>query len=171
MNQTPFEEVRSARTTMRESVDWFKRQISKLRGVTPEKLLRDESRITSRIRKQKMYMFKYMPKTRKKLPYYDTFPLILPLELYPNGFLGLNFHYLNPNVRKRLLEAVGNGRVTYRSLKNNRYLKPTIKRYLNQFVYSRFLEISEEDWETSIYLPVERFEKATNKVVWSNALS
>ena len=37
----------------------------------------------------------------------------------------------------------------------------SIKRYLNQFVYSRFLEISEEDWETSIYLPVERFEKAT----------
>ena len=93
----------------------------------------------------------------------------MPLELYPNGFLGLNFHYLNPNVRKRLLEAIGNGRVTYRSLRNNRYLKPTIKRYLNKFVYSKFLEISEEDWETSLYLPVERFEKASNKVVWSNA--
>ena len=30
--------------------------------------------------------------------------------------------------------------------------------------------IDEEDWETSIYLPVERFVKAGNRKVWSNSI-
>ena len=50
-------------------------------------------------------MFVYSPKLRNKLPYYDTFPLVLPLKNYNNGFLGLNFHYLPYALRLRLLDA------------------------------------------------------------------
>ena len=39
----------------------------------------------------RLNMFFYDPKLKKKLPYYDTFPLVLPLENYSDGFLGLNF--------------------------------------------------------------------------------
>ena len=49
-------------------------------------------------------------------------------------------------------------------------MKHTIKRYLNTHVKSKFLQIDEEDWETSLYLPVERFVKAKNKTVWSNSV-
>ena len=37
----------------------------------------------------RLNMFIYDPKLKKKLPYYDTFPLVLPLENYNDGFLGI----------------------------------------------------------------------------------
>ena len=170
MKESPFTILREARAkeNISEAYDWFKRQIAKLRNVTPDKLLQDEKRITGNVRisPKKMYMFKYDPKSKAKLPYYDTFPLIMPLEVYKDGFLGINFHYLPPKIRKRLLEA-SKGRITYNSLKRNKYMRHIIKRYLNKHVKSKFLQIDEEDWETSLYLPVERFVKAKNKTVWS----
>ena len=51
-------------------------------------------------------MFVYGPKHAKKLPYYDTFPLVLPLERYSDGFLGMNFHYLPIPLRMRLLDRM-----------------------------------------------------------------
>ena len=50
-------------------------------------------------------MFIYSPKFAKTLPYYDTFPLVMPLELAEGGFYGLNFHYLPYALRARLLDA------------------------------------------------------------------
>ena len=35
----------------------------------------------------RLNMFFYDPKFKKTLPYYDSFPLVLPLENYPDGFL------------------------------------------------------------------------------------
>jgi len=173
MRETPFQTIREARSRepIREAFNWFKRQIAKLRNVTPAKLLEDESKLVTRIRinPKKMYMFRYDPKTKQKLPYYDSFPLIMPIEVYRGGFLGINFHYLPPKFRKILLEA-SKGRISYSRLSRNKYTRPTIKRYLNKHVRSKFLEINEEDWETSLYLPVERFVKAKNKTVWSNSI-
>jgi hypothetical protein len=41
----------------------------------------------------KLYTFQYVPIT-KNLLIYDYNPIIYCLRLYPNGFLGLNFHHL-----------------------------------------------------------------------------
>ena len=49
-------------------------------------------------------MFFYDPKFKKTLPYYDTFPLVLPLETYNDGFLGINMHYLPIPLRVNLLD-------------------------------------------------------------------
>ena len=54
----------------------------------------------------RLNMFIYDPKLKKTLPYYDTFPLVLPLEDYNDGFLGLNFHYLPIPLRMKLLDRV-----------------------------------------------------------------
>ena len=54
----------------------------------------------------RLNMFFYDPKFKKKLPYYDTFPLVLPLEEYNDGFLGINFHYLPIPLRMALLDEV-----------------------------------------------------------------
>ena len=173
MRDSPFTLINEARKNenIREAFNWFKRQVAKIRNITPDKLLQDKSRLTTGVRlsPQKMYMFKYDPKTKKKLPYYDAFPLIMPLEIYNGGFMGINFHYLPPKIRKILLESA-KGRISYSILKRNKYTRPTIKRYLNKHVRSKFLQIDEEDWETSIYLPVERFVKAGNRKVWSNSI-
>ena len=94
-------------------------------------------------------MFIYDPKLKKKLPYYDTFPLVLPLENYSDGFLGINFHYLPIPLRVRLLDRVvdfsNNTKfdestrlnVSYNAIKSIRLVKPTLKRYLAGKVKSR----------------------------------
>ena len=123
----------------------------------------------------KMYMFRYDPKHKTKLPYYDTFPLVIPIEKYSDGFLGLNMHYLAPKLRVDLLAGlmtITNNKsmnentrmmVTYNMLnstKRPRYFKPTLKRYLATHVQSSFLNIKADEWETAIFLPVQDFRKA-----------
>ena len=49
---------------------------------------------------------------------------------------------------------------------DHRYFKPTLKRYLATHVQSRFLNIKPDEWETAIFLPVERFVKKNKKAVW-----
>ena len=69
-------------------------------------------KITAKIGIGKMYFFAYNPKHRDTLPYYDEFPLVIPIEYYKDGFLGLNLHYLPPRLRAilmgKLLEVSGN---------------------------------------------------------------
>lgn len=103
-----------------------------------------------------MYLFKYDPKGKLDLPYYDTFPLIFPIETYNDGFLGINFHYLPYMLRAKLMDALYtittdkkyNDKTkilaTYRILQGaSKYsaFKPTVKRYLYNHVRSQFLEI------------------------------
>ena len=40
------------------------------------------------------------------LPYYDRFPLVIPIEQHSDGFLGLNLHYINPKQRIILLDKL-----------------------------------------------------------------
>ena len=54
----------------------------------------------------RMYFFKYDPKTKDKLPIYDVYPLVFPIEDYADGFLGLNIHYLDASSRLRILDKL-----------------------------------------------------------------
>jgi hypothetical protein len=46
------------------------------------------------------------PSSRRQLPYWDRLPLIFPIEIYPDGFLGINLHYLPPMYRAKLMDAL-----------------------------------------------------------------
>ena len=119
----------------------------------------------------------YDPKLKQKLPYYDTFPLVLPLERYSDGFLGINFHYLPIPLRMKLLDRVvdfsNNTKfdksttlnVSYNALKRTRLIKPTIKRYLAGKVKSRFRRVDADEFTVATLLPVARFSKATAATV------
>ena len=50
-----------------------------------------------------------------------------------------------------------------------RYFKPTFKKYLNKHVRSRFVEINPSEWDIALFLPVERFEKASKSTVWKDS--
>jgi hypothetical protein len=131
-----------------------------------------------------MYFFIYDPKLKEELPYYDMFPLVLPIEPYHDGFLGINFHYLPINLRVILLDklfelatdptlqpgariqasyALLSGAARYKEF------KPCIKRYLTTHVQSGFLEIKPDQWMTAMYLPVENFAKASKQKVWDDS--
>ena len=128
-------------------------------------------------------MFFYNPKFKKKLPYYDTFPLVLPLERYGDGFLGINLHYLPIPLRIRLLDRLvdysNNTQfdestrlvVNYSRLKKVKLIKPTIHKYLASQVQSQFRRIDADEFTVATLLPVQRFKKATAKEVWSDSRS
>jgi len=56
-------------------------------------------------RKGLFYMFNYEAKgfKEKTLPFYDQFPLIFLLKVDSKGFLGINWHWISPHSRARLL--------------------------------------------------------------------
>ena len=131
-----------------------------------------------------MYSFKYDPKFKKTLPYYDTFPLIFPVEQYNDGILGINFHYLPLAGRAKLMDALYtvssdkryNERTkilaTYDILKGASKFsgfQPTLKRYLYEHVKTPFLEITAAEWDIALFLPMERFKKAQSSEVWADA--
>ena len=57
--------------------EWFRTKASKVgrTRVQPEDLLRENKKV-DKVDVGHMYHFKYDPKGKKTLPYYDTFPLI-----------------------------------------------------------------------------------------------
>jgi len=126
-------------------------------------------------------MFVYDPKHKKKLPYYDTFPLVLPLETYPDGFLGINMHYLPIPLRIKLLDRLvdfsNNTKfdestrliVDYSKLKNIRLIKPTLHRYLRGQMKSQFRRIDADEFTIATLLPVQKFKKESAKTVWSDS--
>jgi len=134
----------------------------------------------------RLYMYVYDPKHKQTLPYYDVFPMTFVMEFYPDGFLGMNMHYLPPLLRARLMETLlkhqkqitRKGKkeqrldISYAILKAagaNKYFKPTIKRYLFDHVRSPFAEVLEPQWENAIFMPVEQFRKKNRSEVWSDS--
>ena len=119
----------------------------------------------------RLNMFFYDPKYKKTLPYYDTFPLVLPIDVIPGGFVGINFHYLRPGARFRLLENLQRFAVRREVSSRNRFdvsydrvkgipmVKNAIKKYLWSHVRSSFLRIEYDEAALAVYLPVAQFKK------------
>ena len=162
-----FDEISKLKKSGKEPYQWYRNRIKELGTPSQAQLIRD-GKITGRVNFGALNMFIYDPKLKNKLPYYDTFPLVLPIERYRDGFLGINFHYLPYALRARLLSRL-DPNANYSALKNVRLVKPTLKRYLNSNVRSRFRKLEEEDFMTAIMLPVQRFKKSSVSKVWSDS--
>ena len=162
-----FDEISKLKKSGKEPYQWYRNRIKELGTPSQAQLIRD-GKITGRVNFGALNMFIYDPKLKNKLPYYDTFPLVLPIERYRDGFLGINFHYLPYALRARLLSRL-DPNANYSALKNVKLVKPTLKRYLNSNVRSRFRKLEEEDFMTAIMLPVQRFKKSSTNKVWSDS--
>ena len=171
----------------RAAGNWFRSIINRTKGKfsdeSPASLLSRQNTVSSQLL-GKMYFFTYNPKHKATLPYYDTFPLIFPIERYTNGFLGINFHYLHPKDRAILMDQLkvyaNNKRydettklkLSYQTLAGFSKIKrarPTIHRYLTGKVGSKFVLINADEWEVALFLPVERFKKASKQKVWTDS--
>ena len=159
-------------TTGRKSYDWYKRKVQAM--TTPSaKTLISQGKATLRPKYGVMNLFGYDPKHKDKLPYYDIFPLIFPLEPAKGGFIGLNFHYLPYGARFAFLQQLqsfaSNSKfdqstkiqATYKQVKSNKYVKASIKKYLYSQVRSNFLRIDVNEMALAAYLPVADFQGAT----------
>jgi hypothetical protein len=159
---------------------------SKVKDLTPSKtaLMRDQERLRNKSMIGRMYFYFYDPKTKDKLPYYDRFPLVIPIERYNDGFLGLNLHYIHPKQRLILLDKLSDTltndkydetsrlRVSYPFLSSASKIfeaTPCIKRYLFSHIESRFLEITANEWDIAAMLPTESFVGAKTSRVYSDS--
>jgi len=190
--------------TIRSTIDaikWFKDKIKSAFGANPkisdtleetevlseqekEKNILDEDNDVSKFEIGKMYLFHYDPKTKVKLPYYDTFPLIIMVGLAPGGFTGINFHYLPIKMRMLLLSnllsisILKDGelerlRISYDILKSVSTLesfKPCFKRYLYDHVRGTIKGIPPSDWGYAAALPFENFKKKSKQEVWKDSM-
>ena len=162
---------------------WLRAKVKDLKP-TSSALMKDRDRLKNTSMIGKMYFYFYDPKTKDTMPYYDRFPLVIPIEKYNDGFLGLNLHYIHPKHRMILLDKLSDtiSNDTYdekTKLKiNYRYLaaaskifeaNPCIKRYLFTQIESRFLEITADEWDIAAMLPVESFVGATTSKVYADS--
>ena len=59
--------------------------------------------------------------------------------------------------------------VNYDDVKGIKIVKPTIKKYLWEYVQTSFLRINMDEAPIAIYLPVQRFKKASDQAVYANS--
>jgi hypothetical protein len=123
-------------------------------------------------------LFVYDPKLKAVLPYYDVLPLSIVLGYYPDGFLGINLHYIpwakRISLGKALIKATkGKNRISYTMLRKawQDAKLPVglallcIRRYLYSHIRS---EIKLFDYETYRKAVVETrgdFKKKSEKIV------
>lgn len=173
----------SARTE--ESRNWLRSKVKNL-SVSKQNLMGENSRLKDDTIIGKMYFYFYDPKTKDVLPFYDRFPLVIPIEEYRDGFLGLNLHYLSPQKRIILLDKLSEFRnnskydestklrLSYSLLKSASKIYETnacLKKYLFAHVKSKFLQIHADEWDIAALLPVESFQKTSKNKVFLDSES
>ena len=166
-----FDIIRQAKGDRDLSINWYKKKITDLTNrISAAKLMRS-GKLYKSPQLRGLNFFRYNPKLKGVLPYYDIFPLVLPIDSAPGGFLGINFHYLPVPMRMKLFELLDNKRFrgSYRSLKNLKYVKPTLHHYLRSQLVSGFLRLEEDEYAPAILMPVQNFKKAGVSKVWSDS--
>lgn len=167
----------------RASLEWFREKASN-RRLSGDTLLSGSEYKNNRVNTPiigNMFLFKYDAKHKETLPYWDMYPLVFPIEMYSDGFLGLNLHYLPPTLRASLFSSLTRFKtsagkndlaINYRILtkySSMSYFKPCVKRYLFGHVRSKFMYIEPEEWPVAIFLPLQSFQKASSGKVYADS--
>ena len=157
----------------KKSAAWFKTKVGEsAKGFKKKAVLKPG----------KMYTFGYDAKLKAILPYWDKFPLIVVLDTYSDGFLGLNFHYLSPIDRQKFFTKILNFsnqkgdpmdftdkarfNISWDAVQNIKHADKMIHKYLYGHVRTSLLEAPPNEWENVIFLPYQRFVGASAKSVW-----
>ena len=110
--------LQQVKAKSREALNWFKKLVKETqRAAFPASTGRKDLKTQSIDVKGtlgvvdigSMFFFQYNAKHDKEypiLPYWDRFPLIFPFAPAAGGFYGINLHYLNPERRAKLMQAL-----------------------------------------------------------------
>ena len=163
-----------------DSLQWFRTNVRDLK-IKPQVIMRGLEAVSNTGLKQGgVYMFYYDAKWKDTLPYWDKYPIVVPLELYSDGFLGINIHYISPSMRVPLLQKMfeftkdneeleGDARMiidydTTQLESGLRNAGPCIKRYLTSHIGARITRVPKEQWETLMMMPTAKFNVNANTV-------
>jgi hypothetical protein len=141
-----------------------------------------------------MYTFRYVPKGKDSLPYYDSWPLVIPFKRITGGKIyAFNLHYLPPKKRVKVLFGLSNlmeeakinnissGSSDYFDLNtlNVRWfhtdrrllkdLKKCTRTYLISHIRGKPIEFPTHTWPIVSFLPIARWRKVQSpKLVWKD---
>ena len=172
-----FNNLKITPDSIQKATDWFKRKIRDLHlGTLPYDIgfKNMKNPLVGH-----MFLFHYDAKLKETLPYWDTYPLVLPFNVLNDRFYGLNLHYLPYEYRLQLLGALGKlikdstisdqkkFELTWGILKESsrmNLIQPCVKQYLlsGNHVQSKLLMIHSDEWFNAVLLPLEAF-KAKDK--------
>jgi hypothetical protein len=173
---------RTTRQKEKESVAWLRakaktaaKENKQRRARRKSNLLGDESKFATKLEPGQMYFYNYDAKYKATLPYYDTYPCIMLLDVDSKGhFLGLNLHYLPPILRAKLLDAIMDlpktkpkkqlAIMSYHIIKTfaaSDLARPTLHMYLFSHVKSPMIEIQRSEWNYVAMLPLAHFVSET----------
>jgi hypothetical protein len=171
-------------TRTEDAKQWFRKEASSVKRINPESIIKQSPTTSSTSAIGKMFLFGYLPKYEKTLPYYDRFPLVFPFAKVPDGFYGINMHYLPPPMRAILMDGLYDYvidspldanvklKMTYRMLESAsklRFFKPCVKHYLNSQVQTDMAQVPASLWDIALFLPLERFSKASKTRVHTDS--
>lgn len=169
----------------KQARDWYREKAGEVARVDQRTILNDKDRFAKVPLPGHMYIFSYDPKTKDDLPYYDRLPLIFPFRIVGSSMYGINMHYLPPVYRAQLMDALYSTvsdtkydentrlRITYDILtkaSRYRFFKPCVKQYLNSHIRSRLVKIQPTEWDMALFLPLERFQKASKQRVFKESI-
>lgn len=180
---TPFTDINNAAGERDRSLNWYMNAVRQMAAniKTPGSVMKsDLGELTGEIELGNLYLYTYNAKMEAELPYYDMFPLCMPFEYTSNGFVGINFHYLAPLLRMKLMSklldftdvdideksTIDIEWDTLSSKSKFPEIRPSVKRYLYSQVKSRFIKVKPEHWKAAIFLPVSNFNNVSNQTVW-----
>lgn len=190
MNSEAWKEKFLAKQNERNAIKWF---VSTLRGTQKNQvavgdidpnLVLTNRRATVNLIPGQIYFYRYDPKHKATLPYYDTAPLVVLLDIREDGLLCFNLHYIPPLLRQKIIDFMldtitankwdhkTKARINYGMIKSMSELaicKPAIKSYLFSHMRSKIVRIQAENWKMIAYLRIDRFVKATRQKVWAES--
>lgn len=168
-----FSNLKVTPETIRKSSEWFKRKIKDLHLQTFPHNIGYAKYNKPMI--GHMFLFNYDAKFKYELPYWDTYPLVLPFNIKGDRFWGLNLHYLPYEYRLQLLGGLSKlitdskiseqqkFQISWQILESTarmNLVKPCVHSYLmtGNHIQSNLMMIKSEEWFNAILMPLERFE-------------
>jgi hypothetical protein len=132
----------------------------------------------------KLYTAVYDAKHKDTLEYWDKNPMFMPVKYINGNILSINFHYLPPKMRQKLMtmlmEYSNNDKMdetTKLKLSYNmlqaasklKMIKPTLHSYIPGRFKSKIVEIPANLWSTAMILPTQKFVGATASQVYKDS--
>ncbi len=171
-NSTPYE----LKTLAKQGQGWYRQQMRDIKKNRFNKyrfIIEGKQDTVRRLEVGKLYFFEYVAKygglnndaaPSQQLGVWDRYPLVLPFTTAPNGFIGINLHYLPTRYRAWLLDRLlGAANIPANKLRINWQIlnavskmdigKYATHRYLLNHITSPFRLVRIEDYANAIMLP------------------
>ncbi len=184
-DNTPFGNINIEAGSTERSASWYQRQVRSYASHlnSPAELYdSDLGRFETKLEVGQMYLFEYTPKHADTLPYYDNFPLVVIADAIPNGFSGVNLHYLRPMARAALLDKLmpawsdigaksqlASSWSTLRNFSKFPEARGATKKYLGSQA-GRLFRINPAHWKSAIFLPVQMFKGAGLQKIYKDTM-